>query len=357
MRILHLIPSLSEGGAERQLSYLAAELATMGHDVHIAYSREGPEKPELKNVSLHRLKSFSNYDPQLIGRLIGLIRYLKPDVVQTWIPQMDILGGMAAKFCKTPFILREPCSGQDSLTAWKKYLRDRIGSRANAVISNSRGGDKYWETIMPDGRHCFISNSLPIKEIDAIESAIPAGIKNPAAPIVLCAGRLVDQKRPALFLEAVASVRRKKDVSAVLCGDGPLLKEMRRLSHDLGLDDRVTFTGYLPAASIWALMKKASVLVSLSAYEGCPNAVMEAMACSCPLVLSDIQAHREILDADSALFVDNPLNAQTTAEAILRVLGSADDAKIRAKAARSKSEVWSIAQMAVDYEKVYKKCL
>ncbi len=64
------------------------------------------------------------------------------------------------------------------------------------------------------------------------------------------------------------------------------------------------------AASVWALMKKASVFVSLSAYEGCPNTVMEAMACGCPIIVSDIPEHREILDEQSALFVTRKFGAR-----------------------------------------------
>src|ERR1035437_1762104 len=97
MRIFHLIPSLSGGGAGRQLSYLAPELARMGHDVHVAYSNEGPQKPELPGVVLHRLKSRSNYDPYLIWQLDRLSRRIKPDIIQTWLLQMDILGGLVAR--------------------------------------------------------------------------------------------------------------------------------------------------------------------------------------------------------------------------------------------------------------------
>ena len=110
MRILHLIPNLSGGGAERQLSYLAPELARMGHDVHIAYSLECIQKPELPGVVLHRLKAQSNYDPYLLWQLVRLIRRIKPDIIHTWILQMDILGGMAARLNGIPWIFREPSS-------------------------------------------------------------------------------------------------------------------------------------------------------------------------------------------------------------------------------------------------------
>jgi glycosyltransferase involved in cell wall biosynthesis len=357
MRILHLINSLSSGGAERQLSYLAPELVRMGHDVHVAYSHEGPDKPELSCVALHRLKSLSNHDPYLLWQLIRLIRNIKPDIIQTWIPQMDILGGMAAKLCRTPLIFREPASGLLPTQMWKNYLRARIGSGAGAIVSNARCGDEYWKTITPDNRRYVILNALPVNEIDATVPVLPQEMTKQEAPIVLYVGRLEEkQKRPKLFLEALACVGQKKNLFGVLCGEGPQRSELETLRHELGLDDNVYFTGYLPAASVWAMMKKVSALVSLSLYEGCPNAVMEAMACGCPLVISDIPAHREFLDESCALFVD-PSNVQQTASAIIQIFDNAEDSKKRALLARQKTMVWSIAEMARKYERVYKKCL
>ena len=142
----------------------------------------------------------------------------------------------------------------------------------------------------------------------------------------------------------------------ILCGEGPQRSELEVLRHKLGLDADVHFTGHLPAVSVWALMKKASVFVSLSAYEGCPNTVMEAMACECPLILSDIPAHREILDESCALFVD-PSNIQQTADTIMQALCNTDASKGRALIAKQKTQEWSIPEMARNYEKVYRKLL
>jgi glycosyltransferase involved in cell wall biosynthesis len=271
--------------------------------------------------------------------------------------QMDILGGMAAKLCGTPLIFREPCSGPVPTRMWKNYLRVRIGSGACAIISNSRGGDEYWKTIMPDNRRHIVSNALPVDKIDGITAALPQEMKTPEAPIVLYVGRMEEkQKRPKLFLEALACVRQKKNVFGILCGDGPLLAELEMLKCRLGLDADAHFTGHLPANAIWAVMKKASVLVSLSSYEGCPNIVMEAMACGCPLVLSDIPSHREILDESCALFVDKS-NIQQAASAIIQIIDNAEDSKKRAHLAKQKTRLWSIADMAGNYERVYNQCL
>jgi glycosyltransferase involved in cell wall biosynthesis len=357
MKILHLIPALSGGGAERQLSYLAPELARMGHEVHVAYSNEGHQKPELPGVVLHQLKSRSNYDPYLLWQVVQLIRRLKPDIIHTWILQMDILGGIAARLCGVPWIFREPNQAPAYPPTWKHHLRVLVGSGASVIVSNSRGGDEYWKTQRPNSRRYVVPNGLPVQEIDRIPAALPPGLAKSEAPVVLYVARMKEvQKRLKAFLEALACVRQKQKVVGVLCGDGPERLELELLRHKLGLDGDVHFTGHLPPTLVWALMKKASVFVSLSAFEGCPNAVMEAMACGCPLVLSDIPAHREILDENCVLFVD-PSNIQQTADTIVQALCNAEAAKIRALTAKQKSPEWSIAGMARNWERVYKECI
>jgi glycosyltransferase involved in cell wall biosynthesis len=83
---------------------------------------------------------------------------------------------------------------------------------------------------------------------------------------------------------------------------------------------------------------------------------MESMACDCPLVLSDIPAHREILDNRCALFVD-PSDIQQTADAIAQALCDTDASKNRALIAKQKTHAWSVSEMARNYERVYKEII
>jgi glycosyltransferase involved in cell wall biosynthesis len=223
-------------------------------------------------------------------------------------------------------------------------------------VANSSGGSEYWEAQLPHSRRYIIPNGLPVQEIDRIEAALPQGLERSETPIVLYVGRMVAHKRQIAFLEELAYVKQHQDVSGVLCGEGPQRSELEALSHKLGLDADIHFTGYLPAVSVWALMKKASVFVSLSAYEGHPNTVMESMRCGCPLVLSDIPAHREIIDESSTLFVD-PTNRQQTANAIMQTLHDADASKRRALIAKQKTQKWTIEALAKDYESLYKEVI
>src|SRR5690349_7156728 len=109
MRIIYCIPTLGNGGAERQLSYLAAELQRMGHEVHVASSRGGPNLQRLKSVGVqgHSLGGVSNRDPLIFLRLVALMRRLRPDVVQTILAPMDIIAGAAALGTRPPWILKE----------------------------------------------------------------------------------------------------------------------------------------------------------------------------------------------------------------------------------------------------------
>lgn len=356
MRILHILPHLSKGGAERQFGYLAPELARMGHDVHVAYSVEGPQRPTIPGVMLHKLKSRSSYDPYLLWQLIFIIRRIKPDIIHTWIMQMDVLGGIAARITGVPWILREPSSGLGYHLTWKNRLRIRVGSWAGAIVSNSKGGGEYWATQLPSSRRYFIRNGVSVDEIDKTEAVLPTDFPWSEAPTVLFVGRLIELKNLASFFEALAFIKEKQPVSCVICGEGPQRAELELLRHRLGLDANVHFIGYLPAVAVWALIKKASVFVSLSAYEGCPNSVLEAMVSGCPLVVSDIPAHREILDEHCALFTD-PSDIPQVADAIIQALQNTEASRIRALNARQKALEWTIGQMARKFEKVYYEVL
>ena len=356
--ILHCIPSMGGGGAERQLTYLTAELTRMGWNVHVVLLHEGPNFDRLKSsgATIHKLIARNNYDPKIFGQLLQIIRTIKPDLIQVWIIQMEILGGIAAQIMRLPWIFSERSSQLFYSAAYspslKKRLRVFLASKANAIVSNSTGGDSYWRTQLQGCvPQSIIPNIVPFEEIDASASVVsPNIVLESDWKVVLFAGRFDAGKNIDKLIAALEKVLQQPAVVAVLCGDGPDRSRIQQLLKQSIIADRVFLPGYV--SNLIGLYKRADVYVSLSLYEGHPNAVLEAAACGCPLVLSDIPAHREFLDDHSAVFV-NPHESAPVAEAITSVLSDSSQAKLRAANARAAIQKFSAVTIASQYQQVY----
>jgi glycosyltransferase involved in cell wall biosynthesis len=141
------------------------------------------------------------------------------------------------------------------------------------------------------------------------------------------------------------------NVSALLCGEGAMRPAIERLIAEGGLEGRVRLAGY--ASNLWSLMKRASVFVSPSRFEGSPNVVLEAMACGCPLIVSDIPTHRELLDETCAIFVA-PDDPELIARALERVIADPEEAARRAAVARLRAERYASPLIAQRYLAIYR---
>jgi len=351
VKVLHCIPSMEGGGAERQLTYLAKELVVAGCEVHVALVRGGANLPRLEaaGAAIHILGPCANHDPRLVVRMLRTVRTVKPDLVQCWLLQMEILGGLASMVTGTPWIFAERSCVNAYPPSAKNFIRVRMASFASGIISNSSGGDEYWRRRAGGVRRYVIPNALPLKELQTApvatlgESGTPAG-----AALVLCAGRLDTAKNATTFVQAIHSLPPSASVDAVLCGDGPLQTDLEAFARVRATSPRVRLIGY--ATNLWSLMKRAVALVAPSRFEGNPNVVLEAMACGCPLIVSDIPAHRELLNESCAIFADD---AKAIAEAILRILRDPEAAAHRADMARARVSQHASDIVAARYLEAY----
>jgi glycosyltransferase involved in cell wall biosynthesis len=344
--VLHCIWTLGSGGAERQISYLAPELARLGWNIHVAFAFGGKYKETLERsaVTLHDLAGSRSVDPVVPLRLARLIRALRPGIIQTWLTQMDLIGGSAALTARIPWILSERSSAAAYPRSVLHSCRMFLGKRASLVIANSEGGVDYWRPLRPSC-NSIIPNALPI---GAMASADPAEVPANARGAVLFVGRLSVEKNPAMLLEALALPGMEK-FHAVLCGAGPLAVQLARDVRAARLDARVFLAGEVD--NIWAYMRHAGALVAPSVFEGNPNAVLEAAYCGTPLVVSDIPGHRRILRSGSAVFVD-PSDVRSIADGIRNAFTPA--AAERVRSAREDVGALDVTSMALRYDRVYK---
>jgi len=196
-----------------------------------------------------------------------------------------------------------------------------------------------------------IRNGVPLDEIEKASEGFDGDLRLPGgAKRLLFAGRLDDGKNVETLIIALSQIANQSNFVAFICGDGRRRSRLERLARELGIGHRVIFTGYV--SNLWTLMKRSDAIVSLSRFEGCPNVVMEAMASGCPLVVSDIPAHREILDESTAVFVDSEQPEQA-ASAIAEVLQFGERTSARARAAQLKVAQWTVEAAASQYEMVY----
>jgi glycosyltransferase involved in cell wall biosynthesis len=354
VRILNVILSLSGGGTERQVAALAADLVRRGHDVHVAYVHSGVnlKRFEGSGCRLHHLVTSIKYDPLVVARSASLMRRLRPDVVQTWLAHMDIVGGAAARLLRVPWVMAERSAALSYPPTLLHRVRVAAGRRADRIVANSPGGAEYWTANGVDlSRLEVIPNSVKLWEIESAgpldDARIGAGDE-----LVLHVGRLSPEKNLGMLFNALPEVfSARPRAKLVLCGDGPLGERLAAQVSAAGLGGRVVFAGFVPNVGSW--LKRASAVVSVSPCEGHPNAVLEAMAAAVPVVVSDIPAHRSMLDDDSAWFVAN--GARAIASGIIGALDARPRALQRAARARERVAALSPEATVTRYEDVYRR--
>jgi glycosyltransferase involved in cell wall biosynthesis/capsular polysaccharide biosynthesis protein len=137
-----------------------------------------------------------------------------------------------------------------------------------------------------------VQNGVDVDRIDRTLEAMPAREPTDGEPRVVSVNRLIPLKDPRTVLDAF--VRTRTAGTLTFIGDGPMRAGLATDVLHAGRAEQVDFTGIIERDGVYSLMADADLFVSASRGEGLPVAVLEAMACGCPVVLSDIPPHREI---------------------------------------------------------------
>ena len=352
MKILHCIPTMGGGGSERQLALLAVGQKKIGIEVFVMLRSAGKNYELLKSsgAEVILIEYKSNYDPRALHKIIKFIIKKEIDLIQTWLPQMDILGGLAALLTKKPFILSERSCAEAYSWGVKNFIRKMVGKLSSAVIANSCGGIDYWNRIKYKESNIVIKNINPIY----YGSNKKIGFSNKLNRIIY-AGRYINYKNLFLLINALKIVlEHKNNLTIDFYGEGDDRDALIEICNSLGIGKFIKINPY--TSKLFEELQNSLLFISLSIFEGHPNTVIEAALAGCPLLLSDIPAHREFLDDSSAYFVTKT-SVEEVARTILYALDNQHISEKKSLIAKDRVSKWTMENISTQYFDVYKKIL
>lgn len=145
----------------------------------------------------------------------------------------------------------------------------------------------------------------------------------------------------------------RRDVTFAIVGDGHLRPVLEARRRELGLEDRVVLTGWLPNAAQTAL-PAFDIFFQPSLWEAMSVVVLEAMAASKPVVATTVGENPHVIDHEVDGLLVKPKDIDAMAAALIRLI---DDPNLRQRygsAARRKVErQFTVAHMALAYEQIY----
>lgn len=277
----------------------------------------------------------------------GYLRRARPDVLfATSIPpNLASLGGHALAKTPTAIVLRQSnvvrLTEADRYAGVRRRPRDwilpRLYRRADAIIAVSAGVADNLRLLGAgkDSRIVVVPNGVALDRIDskAAEPVDHPWLQGGAEPVLVAIGRLVPKKDYPTLLEALYLVRRSVPARLIILGDGPERGRLESLARKLGIEQHVSMPGF--RGNPFAYLAQANLYVLSSISEGMPSAMIEALACGCPVVGTDCPSGpSEILDNGRYGALVPVGDTKALAAAMLEALKQPPDrARLRARAA------------------------
>lgn len=329
--ISHEYPPIGGGGANACLN-LTKEYAKLGHDVHVVTAwYSGQKETETiddyrGSVTITRLKSkrkhlerssftemfdFMFKAKSFAGTLVKDSRKAGApfDICQIFfgIPSGPV-GLYLKKKYKLPYIIRfgggDIPGAQDRFAVIYKVISPAvkiIWKNASALVANSQGlkdtacgfCSKYPIEIIPNG----VDTTLfyPPQKTDKTEKK---DIINLLFVSRLLVGKGLQFVIP--YLKRIEDETGKK-IHFTIVGDGPYRPTLEQLANENGVESMVSFEGKKNKDELLPYYQAADIFVFPSLHEGMPNAVLEAMACGLPVVMSPCQGSGELINGNGII--------------------------------------------------------
>lgn len=367
-RVLFLINDLALGGAQRVVLSHAAALDRSRFSPQVAsleFIPGGPLGGELESagVVVHRLRRGSEPRLVVLPRLLGLLRFLRPDIVHTHLAAAGVVGRLAARRARAGRVV----STLHNLSDWEqdraRLLRhaDRLTlPLADTIVAVSGAVRAALTRACPRlaGRVVTIHNGVNVvafagtgRDRRSARSALGFGTDE---LVVVSVARLDPHKGLDTLIEAAAiAVNSGVPLRLLLVGDGPERQRLWRLSDARGLSRRVHWAGdqrdvrpYLAAGDLFAAPSRT---------EGLGVSVIEALAAGLPAIASRVGGLPELLEGAPCgrlLPADQP---EAWAATIATLAADREQLRHMAATAPARAAHFSIEVSALALQDVYER--
>jgi glycosyltransferase involved in cell wall biosynthesis len=152
-----------------------------------------------------------------------------------------------------------------------------------------------------------------------IDGNIFSSIKSPPEYDLIIVGRIAPVKRMEIFLQVVNKVRTvRPNVKAVILGDGPSRKSLEAYAGELNLQDVVYFAGHQNNVASW--LQRAKIFVLTSESEGLSQAMIQAMLCGLPAIVTHVGEAEELVENGVNGFLVPNMDVNFFVESIIHLL-------------------------------------
>ena len=340
-------------GAANFASRLAAGLVQRGHEVHVVApapslkSGTFVEEHDGARFTAHRLFSLRWYPHDWLRfampwtsqrNAARILDAVQPDVVHL---QSHLLVGRGLARQATKRGIRIVATNHfmpENMiehTLLPNFLREPV---INVAWKDAAKTFRLAESVTTPTRKAaaFLEEAIELPGVHAISCGINAANYTPNfAPRsenrILFVGRVTGEKSIDVLLKAVAILDPELDAKLDIVGGGDLLNHLQHVATDLGIADRVTFTGYVSEEDLHAAYGRATVFAMPSIAELQSIATLEAMASALPVVAADAMALPHLVHDGENGYLFEAGNVDDLAEKLTKVLTASPDELDRLK--------------------------
>jgi len=373
LRILHLVNDLGYGGAPHVIYNLVKRidknrfLPIVGLWGKIYGSVMIQDFVGL-NIEVVDFQAHSKFD---LESLYSIYKYLSTnsiDILHTHLFLMHIMGRIAGKCARTPWIVSTHHNLKRSNHLVSRVFEKITSPLSNITTSVSRAAQETYFTsseafsvdaLRSGQKHFTIYNSVNAEEIDHIVRNVDVeqtrrelGLRDEY--VFACVGRLHPSKGHIFLIEAVDNLRKTHpSVRLLIVGDGLLQNELIEKTISMGLREHIHFLGYRD--DFYRILAVSNVLVQPSIFEGFGLASAEAMACGLPVVSTNLPSIAEVvLHKNTGLLVP-PGDSQALSKAMATIMDRPELASTYGSNGKQRvEEFFSSKVITRQYEALYK---